>query len=279
MHSDPVGIVGVGLVGGVIVDRLRGADFSMLGFDIATVDRSGLTLLASATEVFERCDIVILSLPDSSVSASVLGAAPLRRGQLIIDTTTGAPQDAESQAAALSAQGACYLEATIAGSSGLLARGEAPLFLGGEEQAIHDGEAVLDALAPRRFLVGPAGHGARFKLMFNLMLGLHRAVLAEALTFGRSQGIDPGTALEILRQTPAFSSVIDTKGDRMVERDYDNPQARLSQHLKDVRLILGASATTPLSETHLHLLERAQSLGFGQADTSAIIAAFREPED
>ncbi len=64
----------------------------------------------------------------------------------------------------------------------------------------------------------------------------------------------------------------------MLERDYA-AQARLSQHLKDVPLILEesrrADARVPLSELHQLLLEQAEQLGFGSADTCAAIEVYR----
>ena len=63
----------------------------------------------------------------------------------------------------------------------------------------------------------------------------------------------------------------------MIEEDF-TPQARLSQHLKDVRLILAAgernSAHLPLSEIHRRLLEKAETTGFGELDNSAVIKAY-----
>ena len=113
------------------------------------------------------------------------------------------------------------------------------------------------------------------------MLGLHRAVLAEGLVFAESLGFDQEVALDILNQTPAHSGVMETKGRRMVKRDY-GLQARLSQHLKDVRLILAeaerAGTKTPLSQIHKTLLEQAEALGFGDADNSAVMEAFRHPQ-
>ena len=43
-------------------------------------------------------------------------------------------------------------------------------------------------------------------------------------------------ALDILKAGAAYSFVMDAKGEKMVRRDF-SPQARLSQHLEDVRLI------------------------------------------
>ncbi|MHA1570886.1 MAG: NAD(P)-dependent oxidoreductase, partial [Alphaproteobacteria bacterium] len=122
--------------------------------------------------------------------------------------------------------------------------------------------------------LGAIGQAARFKLVHNLILGLNRAALAEALLFGQSMGIAPADTLRILEQTPAASTVMQTKGHKMVTRDYA-PQALISQHLKDVRLILEQAKThgapTPLSAVHRRILERAEARGFGDADNSAVI--------
>ena len=60
----------------------------------------------------------------------------------------------------------------------------------------------------------------------------------------------------------------------MVARDF-TPEARLSQHLKDVRLIREAAArvgqSLPLTDEHQRLLEVAESLGLGDLDNSAIL--------
>ena len=60
----------------------------------------------------------------------------------------------------------------------------------------------------------------------------------------------------------------------MVEPDF-TVQARLSQHLKDVYLMLKAAAASgislPLTETHRRLMEQAEAAGWGEQDNSAII--------
>lgn len=84
-------------------------------------------------------------------------------------------------------------------------------------------------------------------------------------------------ALEVLRSGAAYSRVMDTKGLKMLTGDF-SPEARLSQHHKDVRLILKAAeqggAKVPLSTVHDELLTQLDSLGLGDSDNSAIIRAF-----
>jgi 3-hydroxyisobutyrate dehydrogenase-like beta-hydroxyacid dehydrogenase len=134
-------------------------------------------------------------------------------------------------------------------------------------------------LAAKRFHVGPVGAASRFKLVHNLILGLNRAALAEGLAFAEMLGFDAADAVEILRDTPATSGALVAKGGKMANADYEPPQARLAQHLKDVRLIRqladAAGANTPLSAVHQSLLERAEALGLGDADNAAVIEALR----
>ena len=115
------------------------------------------------------------------------------------------------------------------------------------------------------------------KLVINLVLGLNRAVLAEGLNLAYRAGIDPAAALDVLKATPAYSTAMDTKGAKMVNRDYAL-QAKLSQHLKDVTLIRAlarrSGAATPLSDVHEELLTFAASAGLGDSDNSAIIEAY-----
>jgi len=86
----------------------------------------------------------------------------------------------------------------------------------------------------------------------------------------------------VLTSSMAYSRIMDTKGRKMVEADF-RTQARLSQHLKDIRLILEAGAATgqplPLTEAHRGLLEAAEAAGFGDADNSAVIEAFAPPRN
>jgi 2-hydroxy-3-oxopropionate reductase len=136
---------------------------------------------------------------------------------------------------------------------------------------------LFRTFASRAFYLGSAGAGARMKLVANLALGLHRAVLAEALTFAAACGVSPTDALAVLKAGAAYSRVMDDKGEKMLHHDF-SVEARLSQHLKDVRLILAAAraknAKTPLSEVHRQLLESLEAAGYGDADNSAIIMAY-----
>jgi 3-hydroxyisobutyrate dehydrogenase-like beta-hydroxyacid dehydrogenase len=279
-----VGIIGVGLVGTALSERLLAAGYRVTGYDIVPAQLERLSRLGgvaapSAAAVAAAAPRVIFSLPDSTVTCSVLaGIAPrLAPGAIVIDTTTGEPDQIAGFGARLAAQGTGYIDAMIGGSSRQVLAGEAIVICGGAADHLSACRDILAVCAARCFHVGHWGAGARMKLVLNLVLGLNRAVLAEGLSYASAGGIDPASALEILRAGPAYSRVMDIKGRKMLVGDF-TAEARLSQHLKDVRLILetGArsGASLPLSCAHRQLLEKAEAAGFGDADNSAVIRAF-----
>lgn len=286
MSNSPIGLIGVGLLGTALAERMLVAGCRVLGFDreasrIQHLCQLGGVEVQNPGEIAQRCNPIVLCLPDSQIVAAVVSSIELalRPGTLLIDATTGDPDATAALAERLAAKGIGYVDATIAGSSDQVRRGEVVVICGGASADYQRAEAVLATWSEKRFQVGPAGSGARLKLVVNLVLGLNRAVLAEGLSLAAACGIEPATALEALKATPAYSTVMDTKGSRMLARDYLPPQARLAQHHKDVRLILDLAArhgaATPLSAAHKELLQQAIELGYAEADNSAILEAFR----
>ena len=279
------GLIGTGLLGQALVSRLLAASQHVVGFDIDSercreLAEKGVQVARRVTELASE-PVILLCLPDSTTVASVLSlvAPSMTAGSCVIDTTTGDPGDSRRAARQLAEQGIEYIDATVAGSSVQVEAGEGVFMVGGNPAAIDRCQDLLDALSPHSFLLGPSGAGATMKLIMNLALGLNRAVLAEALALAEHANVDPQLALEVLRNSPAYSAQMDSKGEKMIARDYLT-QARLSQHLKDVELILQlgkqSSCPLPLSRQHQALLQQAIDLGLADQDNSAIIEAWRE---
>ena len=284
MSDSPIGLIGAGLLGSALAERMLAAGCRLLAYDVERSHVQRLEALGgepafSSAEVARFCDSIVLCLPDSRVVQAAVAELEnyLQPRALLIDATTGDPADTAALADRLAARGIGYIDATVAGSSEQARRGEATVIIGGSEADVRRAEIVLAAWSDKRFHVGPAGSGARLKLVVNLVLGLNRAALAEGLALAKACGIELAGALKVLQATPAYSSIMDAKGPKMIARDY-SPQARLAQHLKDVRLIRELAqrhgARTPLSDVHAELLQRAVELGYGEADNSAVIEAW-----
>lgn len=278
------GLIGLGLMGEAIAARLRNAGHGVLGFDVQSRCSDQLAALggdvaADAGLVLESCDIVLLSVPTHCEVQAILAeyAERLRPGQLIVDTTTGAPETAIEIAATLAEQGVAYLDATISGSSAHVREGKVLWMVGGERADFDRCADLFRCIGREAIYTGPTGSGSKMKLVTNLVLGLNRAALAEGLALATRMELDAVQTLAVFRASAAYSRIMDSKGEKMIDGDF-TPVARLSQHLKDVKLILESGAAVgarlPLSETHLELLNEAEENGFGPLDNSAIFQVY-----
>ena len=279
----PVGVIGLGLLGTALCERLLGAGYQAVVYN-RTRDKAEPLIARGARwsdNPLAECDRAVICLYTTETVAEVLAqlASGLRAGQILIDTTTGDPEQTSALGVRLAEQGVDYLESPIAASSEQTRRGEAMAIVAGPEPAFAACRDVFDALAAKSFHVGPWGSAAKVKLVNNLILGLERVALAEGLVFAEAIGLDRGKTLDVLKQGNAYSVVMDTKGRKMVEGDF-SLQAKLSQHAKDVRIILAEAArhglSLPLSALHLELLEEAEAAGLGELDNSAIIRVIQQ---
>ena len=280
-----IGLIGLGLLGSSLASRLLASGFTVIGFDLdadrrIALDQMGGRAVESPQEVAASSRRILLSLPDSGVVAGVVSEieAQLREDHVIIDTTTGDPERTASLGRRLAGLRVSYLDAEIGGSSRQVRESDVIVLCGGDPEVYRQCTDVFRCFARRTFHLGEWGSGARMKLALNLVLGLNRAALAEGLAFAEAMGFKSELALEIFQAGPAYSRAMDVKGKKMAAGDF-TAEARLSQHLKDVRLILAAGercgAALPLSRQHRQLLEEAESAGLGAADNSAIIELFR----
>src|SRR4029079_14972881 len=131
--------------------------------------------------------------------------------------------------------GVKYLEAPFSGSSEQMRNHQSTALIAGEQASFEACRDLWECLAAKSYYVGEWGNAAKMKLVTNLVLGLNRAVLAEGLVFAESLGLSREAALRALVNSPSYSRTMDAKGPKMVQGEF-TPEARLSQHIKDVRL-------------------------------------------
>lgn len=279
-----IGLIGLGLMGTALTERLLEHGFRVLVWNRSR-EKAG-PLIARGAEWSDNplatCERVILSLYTTEVVEEVLRQmdSGLHPGQIIVDTTTGEPEQTAALGARLAVRGIHYLDAPISGSSEQTRRGEATVIVGGDRATFEACADLWRVMGAKVFHVGACGSAARMKLISNLVLGLNRAALAEGLAFAEAIGVLPAAALEVMIGSNAYSKAMDVKGRKLVERDF-TVQARLSQHLKDVRMMLQAAQAAgmklPLADTHRRLMEQAEAAGLGDLDNSAIIEVLRKP--
>lgn len=287
--ANPIGLVGLGLMGTAMSGRLLAAGHPVVGCDPSPDAREahlarGGTVVDTAADVATRCGVVLLSLPDGEISREVcLGgdgvATGARDDTIVVDTSTTLPEQAEGIAEGLAPTGARFLDAALSGYSGMVARGDVLAMVGGDAEAVAGVEGVLATFCREVRHVGGTGDGMRAKLVVNEVLSLNRYALAEGLVLAEKVGLDPARMLAVLQASAAYSTAMDMWGRRMVEHDYAEPASRIRTHDKDAQLILGLGRShgAPLpAQAQLNGLVRAAiANGLGDRDNAVIIEVLR----
>jgi 3-hydroxyisobutyrate dehydrogenase-like beta-hydroxyacid dehydrogenase len=289
MHPNaPVGIIGLGLMGIALSERLIEAKHPVLGFDIDPARRDALkaiggTTAASVRELTGRSRTIVIAVYNGEQAEVVLGEIVMGASSaapVVICTTTCGPDEILRVAARAAGSDVPFIEAPISGTSAELRDDSATALVAGETGAIEAVGALLDILFPRRVRVGKIGDASRTKLAINLILQSNRAALAEGIAFAERLGLDGHSFLAAARESAAYSRVMDSKGEKMLTRDF-RPQSHISQTLKDAELILEEAERRdlqlPMTLAQADLLRAAIALEGPNSDSAAVIEAIRRP--
>ena len=284
----PVGLIGIGLMGQALAQRLLGAGFAVLGFDVEPAKgdwlaQHGGRVAASVAALAREADPILLAVfstdqVEEVVDRHIMPALAPGTRRVLLCTSTCDPDTIAALGERAIAHGLRFLEIPVSGTSEQVRRGEGVALMGGEAGVLPELAPLLDALFASRFHVGRLGDGGRAKLAVNLILGLNRLALAEGLVFAERMGLDPASFLAVARGSAAYSQVMDTKGPKMVRGDFA-PEGRVRQTLKDVHLMLAQAQAhgqrLSALEVHEQMLAACVRHGEADLDNCRIIAEVR----
>ncbi len=279
-----VGVVGLGLLGHVVATRLRSAGHAVVGYDIvpACVDRLvalGGTAAKSAADVARGSELVCTLLPSlPAVEEAILGAdgvaAGARPGQTICQMSTISPTLTELLAHETTARGLTFLDCPISGTSGMVAKGNGVIFVGGDRAVYDRWRPLLESILPSAVHIGTAGQAMLLKLVANLLVALNSAAAAEALAMAQRGGLDPEMVLDVLKTGAGTSRMLDVRGPMMVAGEFP-AQMKLDLFMKDLHLIQDAASTVgarlPLTDVAERLYAATQAAGHGGEDLAVVV--------
>ena len=282
-NKQPVGVIGVGLMGEVYARRLVAAGFTVIGFDVEPAKNARLANFGAQAgtlaDIAQKCEPIVVAVFNTEQVEDVVEHAliPAAAGKTVLVTSTCDPD----RIAALGARVGDrlrFLETPVSGTSEQVRQGDGVGLIGGDQKIAADAAPVLDALFARSFHIGKIGDGGRAKLAVNLILGLNRLALAEGLVFASRLGLDPAAFLDVARRSAAASQVMDTKGPKMIGGDFA-PEGRVRQTLKDTQLMLDqarkAGQQLPLLQIHADVLQACVRHGDSEKDNSIVIEEIR----
>jgi 3-hydroxyisobutyrate dehydrogenase len=284
-----VGFIGLGLMG-----RPMAANLLKAGYELTVWNRTasradalmaqGARRAGSPREVAAASEVVITIVSDPPALESVLWGetgvfAGLRKGSVLVESSTVTPQIEKRAAAAAATLGAEFLEAPVTGGTWGAEKGELVFMVGGETETLQRVEPVLNVMGKGFFHLGPVGAGQTVKLAMNLLLGLQVEAFAEALALVTYAGIAGEKLLEVMQSSMGRSGILDVKAPMMLKGEY-KPSFPLRLMHKDFSLALDLAnqlgVPLPAAAAAREILSSVKGAATEDVDFSAIAGFWRK---
>lgn len=280
-------VFGLGSMGyGIASSALKGGH-TVYGYDInpdqvARFEAEGGAAgeVEAVAETFQALMVVVLNAAQThSVLFGEQGVVRhLKPGAVVISCATVPPDFARDMAAHCAAHGVHYLDAPISGGSVKAAEGKLSVMAAGTADAFAAARPVLDSVAETVFELGEeAGAGSAMKAVNQLLAGVHIATMAEALTFGMTQGVKPEKFVEVISKCAGTSWMLENRAPHIVDGDY-TPHSAVNIWLKDLGIVLdiakGSGFSAPVTAAALQQFVAAAGQGLGQEDDAAVAKVY-----
>jgi len=286
----PVGLIGLGLMG-----HPMGANLLKAGHELTVWNRTasrgddlvaqGAKRAATPREVAAASEVVLTIVSDPPAVESVLWGetgvfAGLRRGSVMIESSTVSPGLEKRAAAAAAERGAEFLEAPVTGGTWGAEKGELVFMVGGEASTLKRVEPVLGAMGKRWFHLGPVGAGQTVKLAMNLLLDVQVEAFAEALALVTRAGVPGQSLFDVMQSSMGRSGVLDLKGANMLKGEY-KPSFPLRLMHKDLGLALDLAnqlgVPLPAAAASREVLNAVKGAMTEDVDFSALATFWKQP--
>ncbi len=271
-------------MGSRMTRRLLHAGIEVQGYDSAPgrAAAAGARAARSVREVTTFADVVLLSLPDSTVVEAVVeGAdgilAACREGQTVIDLSTAAASSTMRLNALCAQRGVHYIDAGISGGAAAAEKGTLTLMVGGDPAAIDAVQWVFKPIAAKVLNMGASGMGHITKLLNNFLNAVSLAATAEVMVAGKKAGLDLHRLLDVFNSSSGVNFATQNRFPKIVDGDY--LEGGLSSKLMTKDLVLyidlvrtlgvaSLNASGPLASFGL-----ASALGYGERISNRVVDA------
>jgi 3-hydroxyisobutyrate dehydrogenase len=279
-----IGAIGLGSMGlGMAISMAR-RGVAVAGYDldpdaVARLVGAGGGGAASAAEAARDADGLVVVVVNAAQTDAVLfgaggAAAAMKRGGVIVACATMAPHDAVRLADRAAALGLLYLDAPISGGAVKAAAGQLTVMASGAPAAFERAAPVLDAIAATVHRLGDAaGIGASFKMVNQLLAGVHIAAACEAITFAARLGLDLPKVYEVITAAAGNSWMFENRAPHILAGDY-SPRSAVDIFTKDLGIVsdMGRQEKFPLqlAATALQMFIATAAAGMGRDDDASV---------
>jgi 2-hydroxy-3-oxopropionate reductase len=278
-----IAVIGLGIMGLPMAVNLVKAGHTVTGYNrsedkVNKLVAEGGRGAKSIAEAVKDAEVIITMVPDSpDVEGVVSGAdgvfANAPKGALWIDASSIRPDVAARLSADAREAGIRPLDAPVSGGEQGAIDAVLSIMVGGEKADFDAALPVLEAVGKTIVHVGPSGSGQTVKAANQLIVAVNIQALSEAIIFLEAYGVDTDAALKVLGGGLAGSKVLDQKGQKMLDRNFD-PGFRLALHNKDLGIVTSAAreagVVVPLGAAVAQLVTALVARGEGGLDHSGL---------
>jgi len=285
--TQSIAAIGLGSMGSGMASSALRAGFDVAPFDINADAVTRLTAeggrVGPVAEIGPQISAAMVTVLNAAQTEAVLfgetGIVPhMAKGAVVLSCATVPPAFAREMAARCETHGVLYLDAPISGGAARAAKGDLSIMASGSAAAFDAAEPLLDAIASQVFRVGDApGAGSAMKAVNQLLAGVHIATMAEAMSLGITQGINPESFMEVIPHCAGSSWMLENRGPHIVQGDY-TPHSSVTIWPKDLGIVReiaeSAGLATPIAEAALARYQMAVAAGLGAEDDAAVIKTY-----
>jgi len=277
-------VIGLGSMGFGMALSLKRGGFEVTGCDVsgAAVERfvaEGGRGASTPAQAVVGADVVVSVVVNAAQTEAVLFgpegvAEAMSEGTVFVSSSTMDPDVARRLAKRLEAMSRLYLDAPISGGAQRAAQGALTVLASGSPSAFAKARAALDAMAAKVYELGDEpGQGAAFKMINQLLAGVHIAAACEAITFAARQGLDLRKVYEVITASAGNSWMFENRVPHVLEGDYA-PRSAVDIFVKDLGIIQdmarAAKFPVPVAAAALQMFLMTAGAGMGRDDDSSV---------
>ena len=284
IEAEKIGVIGLGSMGLGIACSLVSAGLATRGYDVKPeplqkLAEAGGLPAGSAAEAADDVDALVVVVVNAAQTEAILFgeagvASRMKPGAVILSCATMSPHSAKQLASRAQAMGLLYLDAPISGGAAKAAQGQLTVMAAGAPKAFDRAQKLLDAMAGTVHRLGDEpGLGASYKMINQLLAGVHIAAACEAMTFAAKLGLDLPTLYKVITGSAGNSWMFENRGPHILDGDYA-PRSAIQIFTKDLGIIsdMGRQENFPLqlSTTALQMFIATAAAGMGRDDDASV---------
>jgi 3-hydroxyisobutyrate dehydrogenase-like beta-hydroxyacid dehydrogenase len=284
-----LGFVGLGVMGGNMVERLLSKGHTVTGYNrtrrkAERLIQLGMRWAESPRAAAESADLVLCMVTNSAALQAVAEGpdgilAGLSKGKVLVEMSTVSPEVSRALACKVREKGADMVDSPVSGSVLTLQQGKLSVMVGGRKETFERIKPVLLDLGPKVTHVGDNGLALSMKIATNLSLAVQMMCFSEGVLLAEKSGIARETAVDVLTHSAVASPMVQYRGPFVLKMP-DEAWFDVNMMQKDMLLALdmGRKLDVPLPTTAVanEFLTAARAMGLAKQDFACVFKVLAE---